>query len=311
MASLVGAIFDEASTLSEAERNKALGAIGSTLVFDNISHLDSGSFKGTDDNDVFHVDGAAQILEKPDGGTDLVVSSVSHHLDNNVEHLILTGSDDIDGKGNNEDNVIAGNSGDNELDGAAGDDMLIGSEGNDDLEGGSGDDTLCGGDDNDTLEGGSGEDKLDGGSGDDVLAGGSNDDHLDGGEGNDDLEGGSGDDNLQGGAGNDQLNGGSGDDTLEGGEGNDTLDGDAGDNTFVFGNNSGADVVKDFNEKRDILEITLNVNGTGITSGQDIVDSHLSTDGSGNTVVDLGGGNNITLLGVSEDDVDAGFFKIV
>src|SRR5262249_53455061 len=67
-------------------------------------------------------------------GTDLVMSTISYVLPDNVENLSLTGSDPLSGTGNALDNVIDGKSGDN---------VLIGGGGNDHLVGGDGDDTAA------------------------------------------------------------------------------------------------------------------------------------------------------------------------
>jgi Ca2+-binding RTX toxin-like protein len=70
------------------------------------------------------------------GGIDTVRTSVSYSLGNGaglqfVENLTLTGSGNVDGRGNGLDNVLTGNAGNNLLDGGAGADTMIGGAGSD------------------------------------------------------------------------------------------------------------------------------------------------------------------------------------
>ncbi len=112
-------------------------------------------------NDTYVVDEAGdRIHERASEGLDLVLSSVSWMISDEVENLTLIGTESIAGIGNALDNVIVGNSGTNRLDGAAGDDVLTGADGMDVLYGGSGEDI---------LDGGTGEDLLYGGVGNDVY----------------------------------------------------------------------------------------------------------------------------------------------
>ena len=82
------------------------------------------------------------VTENVNEGTDLVQSSMTYTLTDNVENLTLMGAAAIDGTGNVLDNSIVGNSGNN---------ILTGLEGNDFLNGGAGGDTLIGGTGNDTY----------------------------------------------------------------------------------------------------------------------------------------------------------------
>ncbi|MDR0212775.1 MAG: type I secretion C-terminal target domain-containing protein, partial [Comamonas sp.] len=94
-----------------------------------------------------------------------------------------------------------------------------------------------------------------GGSGDDILLGGSGDDILRGGAGDDRLDGGSGNDVLIGGSGNDVLIGGSGNDTLIGGEGDDIFVWKQGDEGGKGLNLAAKDVVTDFGNGHDVLDL--------------------------------------------------------
>ena len=150
--------------------------------------------------------------------------------------------------------------------GGSGDDTFNGGVDHDILEGGSGDDTLSGGGDRDHVLGGSGNDFVSGGddrdivrggSGNDVVDGGKHDDFLMGDTGNDHILGGHGWDRLFGGEGNDFLEGGSGDDVLVGGAGDDLMIGGAGKDRFVYLENAGNDVIREFELDKDVIDLRL------------------------------------------------------
>lgn len=151
------------------------------------------------------------------------------------------------------------NRGDDFIRGAELNDQINAGRGSDRVQGKDGDDRIKGGGGNDVLIGGRGEDLIFGNGGADTLRGGAGDDDLRGGGGLDRLSGGGGDDNLNGGAGQDFLIGGGGDDTLAGARGDDTLKGGQGEDTFVFSSNDGADVIRDFQQGLDLIQI----NGAG------------------------------------------------
>jgi Ca2+-binding RTX toxin-like protein len=201
-----------------------------------------------------------------------------------------------------------GTAGNDELEGTRRADILIGGAGNDKLEGKNGDDELSGEDGNDRLEGGKGSDKLYGDRGDDKLDGGEGEDSLWGGSGNDKLDGGEGDDMLSGNLGDDVLKGGEGRDRLPGGAGKDILTGGEGRDTFVFHFGVGGDIITDFSGGRwgagnrlagrgddhragDQIEISDDI--VGFDAFADILD-HASQVG-GDTVIDFGGGDTLTL----------------
>ncbi len=170
--------------------------------------------------------------------------------------------------------TLKGGGGDDTLEGGTGDDVLFGQEGsdslsggldNDELRGGEGADELFGEQGADTLHGGEGDDLLDGGSSKDILRGGIGADSLMGGNardtlygGNDDdmLDGGSEGDTLYGGNGDDTLDGGTGDDMIVGGRGDDELRGNTGADTFVFIRKNGDDVITDFSDDIDFLDLS-------------------------------------------------------
>jgi Ca2+-binding RTX toxin-like protein len=112
---------------------------------------------GGDGNDAYGVDNVRDVVvEKPAGGDDTVLASITYTLGADVEALMLTGRGAINGTGNALANTITGNSAANVLSGDKGDDKLFG---------GLGADTLQGGDGNDLLDGGKGADVLRGGLG--------------------------------------------------------------------------------------------------------------------------------------------------
>ena len=128
-------------------------------------------------DDTFVVDDNGDVVIEAAGeGKDLVQSSITYTLTDNVENLTLTGTADIDGTGNELDNIINGNTGANVLDGKAGNDTLNGNVGNDTLFGGEGIDALNGDAGDDLLSGDAGNDVLNGGIGADRMLGGSGDD---------------------------------------------------------------------------------------------------------------------------------------
>ena len=94
-------------------------------------------------NDTYIIDNLGDsITEGLSQGTDLVKSSVTWTLAENLENLTLTGTSNINGTGNSVNNVIIGNDGNNTLSGGFGNDSLTGGSGSDILVGGNGNDTL-------------------------------------------------------------------------------------------------------------------------------------------------------------------------
>jgi Ca2+-binding RTX toxin-like protein len=205
---------------------------------------------------------------------------------------------------------------------------LTGATGNDTITGGDGNDKLFGLDGNDTLDGGEGDDRLFGGAGDDTLIGGNGTDSASygdaaggvtvnlstvgaqatGGAGSDTL---SGIENLFGSLFGDTLTGdgnanrivaSDGDDTINGGGGVDTLFGGAGVDTFQFSAGNGADVVGDFLSGTDKIDLI----AFGFADFAAV--QAATTDVGGSAVIDLGGGNSVTLTGVLEAQLQAGDF---
>jgi len=134
-----------------------------------------------------------------------------------------------------------------------------------------------------------------------IINGEAGHDQLYGGEGNDILNGGDDSDFLFGEEGNDRLFGDAGNDILTGGLGRDRLTGGEGYDIFVFGENSGTDIINDFEDGRDILEFRDLVD--------DFTDLTISQNGA-NTVISSANGT-ITLTDFDSTLLDAADFTFV
>lgn len=99
--------------------------------------------KGRGGDDFYVVKSASiDVVERFGKGIDTVLSSVAVRLSLNVENLVLTGSEAIQGIGNSLNNVLVGNAANNKLKGKSGRDTLVGGLGKDILAGGFDDDTF-------------------------------------------------------------------------------------------------------------------------------------------------------------------------
>lgn len=90
------------------------------------------TLRGGVGDDVYTVNASTDLIEElTNEGIDTVNSSVTFTLNENVENLLLTGTNNLNGTGNSLNNIITGNAGNNILNGDSGNDTLIGGAGND------------------------------------------------------------------------------------------------------------------------------------------------------------------------------------
>ncbi|MDB5475841.1 MAG: alkaline metalloproteinase [Phenylobacterium sp.] len=194
------------------------------------------------------------------------------------------------------DDALQARAGATSLDGGAGNDTITGWAGGDVLRGGDGNDSIVGGSGFDDINGNKGDDTIsDTQGGDDWLVGGQGNDLISasvggnilyGNLGNDTLHGGSGAEILRGGQGDDSITGGGGADFISGDRGNDTMSGGTGADIFHTFSGAGLDRVLDFNlAEGDRVQIDAGTTWTVSQVGAD-------------TVIDMGGGDQMVLVGV-------------
>lgn len=262
--------------------------------------------RGGADDDILHGD-ARELEEDARGGNDRIFGD--------------GGSDTILGEGAYlQDDAVGGK---DFIKGGAGDDVITGDASVVSGQAVGGADKLYGGGGNDTLRGDAiwladatgGDDLLNGGGGNDTLVGDGHLMYIDAPEGGDDrLYGGNGADYLYGDALTFSQDVIAGDDFLEGGRGADHLWGDArelqvtegylsGADTFYFATRSGLDVIHDFEQGKDLIDVS----GYAIGGFSDLA---IDDDGV-DTFVDLGasaggaaGRNVVTVEGVLDLTAD-------
>lgn len=288
-----------------------IGSAGNDQLFGGAGNdvLDGGAGSNTldggagDDNYAVSSD-SDTIIELADAGHDMVTASVSVTLADNVEDLVLAGTDNLNGTGNTLDNTLQGNEGNNLLDGGAGGDMLLGGLGDDTYyvdnlgdyvleNAGEGYDTVYSSVELPLME-----------NAEKLVATGNSDLSLTGNDLDNLLIGNAGANTLSGGAGIDQLRGGAGDDLYILGSG------DSGD--IVNENASeGLDTVQaafgytlTANVENLVLTGTAAINGTGnggdnSLTGNDAVNT--LNGGGGNDWLDGGLGNDILRGGSGND----------
>ena len=157
--------------------------------------------------------------------------------------------------------------------------------------GGSGDDVIAGNAFINKLRGNNGNDSIDGGGRKDSIWGGVGKDVLSGGAADDRLWGGSGRDRLRGDNGDDLLRGGGARDRIEGGRGDDMMYGNAGNDVFIYRSGHGADVIADFSAGSDAVRFFRLGDTASVLSA--------ASDVNGDVLFDFGGGNSLTVQGVT------------
>ncbi len=191
--------------------------------------------------------------------------------------------------------TVSGGSGADTIDGGSGQNYLRGDDGNDSIVGGGQFDDINGNIGNDTVSGGAGDDYVVGGKDNDLLFGDGGQDIVWGNLGNDTCDGGDGDDQVRGGQGDDSVSGGAGDDFVSGDRGNDTISGGAGADLFHGSQDAGIDRVIDFSlAQGDRVQLDP---GTTFSLAQVGAD----------TVIDMGGGNQMILVGVQLSTLTPGW----
>ena len=271
--------------------------------------LDGGAgadtMQGGAGNDTYVVDDAGdRVIELNGAGTDLVRSSVTHALAPEVENLLLTGADAIDGTGNALANQITGNGGANVLDGGAGADTM---------QGGAGNDTYLVDNANDRVT------EVAGGGTDLVLSSvtytlGSEVENLVlTGIAAINAAGNSLANHITGNGAANSINGGTGADTMQGGAGNDTYFVDNAGDRVIEGAWAGTDLVRSSithtlagQVENLILTGTAAINGTGNTLANQITGNtgaNLLDGGAGADTMQGGAGNDTYVVDNASDRV--------
>jgi Ca2+-binding RTX toxin-like protein len=319
------------------EGNDTIAIGASFYLYANVENLDLYYGAG----DIFGVgNDLANVLSGNDGANLLIAGAGNDTLQGGEGGDQLFGEDGADSLyGDGGIDYLVGGLGHDLLFGGDGADAIYGGDGNDGLDGGMSFDTdiLVGGAGNDVLAGISGQadpdyDLMDGGAGDDVywvdtgadltfeaIGGGTDTVHaivpvanagvyLWANVENLELEGptafGVGnelDNQLTGSASGNWLLGGLGNDRIAGDGGNDVLFGEGGADTFVFGANSGQDVIGDFAIAQDVIEFAV-----AFTSFAQVQGNFVQNGADG--AIDLGGGNLVVLHGVTMANLTAANF---
>jgi Ca2+-binding RTX toxin-like protein len=289
--------------------NKLIGNAGNDRL---VGGGGTDTMQGGTGNDTYVVDVAGDIVtEGANADTDTVETNISYVLGANVENLILSGTEAIDGTGNSVNNILMGNNAANVLTGGAGVDTMRGGAGNDtyvvDVAGDLVVENLDEGDDlvrsgvTYTLSANVERLTLTGSSS--INGTGNTLDNV--------LTGNNANNTLIGNAGNDWLDGGTGSDTMRGGSGNDTYIVNASADVVTENANEGIDTVQSSvtltlgaNVENLLLVGTGAINGTGNTLDNVLTGNSANntlTGGAGNDRLDGGAGNDTLRGGIGGD----------
>jgi Ca2+-binding RTX toxin-like protein len=251
------------------------------------------------------------ITENADEGIEIVNSSVSYILGDNLEYLTLIGSN-INGTGNTLNNILHGSSGNNALDGGAGIDTLIGGLGNDTYLVDTTTDTITENINEGTDTVSSSINYILGANIENLTLTGTSNINGTGNTLNNVLTGNSVNNLLDGGIGNDTLNGGTGIDTLIGAAGDDTYLVDTATDIITENANEGIDTVSSsvtYTLGVNLENLTLtasSINGTGNTLNNVLTGSSGNNALDGNAGIDTligGAGNDTYLVDTNTDTV--------
>ncbi|MCR9126912.1 MAG: DUF4214 domain-containing protein [Rhodobacteraceae bacterium] len=259
----------------------------------------TGGFASLEQGRTGALDGTGPV-EALIGIENLVGSDAADSLEDDA------GANDIQAGGG--DDTILGHGGDDTLNGGAGEDLYRPTEGlfqqinlpasaaierldlvNGDLDGTDGADTF-------DLSGITSYEVFD------IIDMGNGNDAFTGTQADDSVQGDAGDDRLDGQAGNDTITGSSGSDTLIGGTGDDRLSGGTSfstGNTFVFAPGDGNDVITDYQQSRDSIDLS------GFTLDQ-LAQMQVTLDGDGNRFITFHDGGTLTLEGVGRNHTPIG-----
>jgi Ca2+-binding RTX toxin-like protein len=247
--------------------SSAINGTGNEL--DNVLTGNSAAnvLTGLAGNDTYVIGTGDTVVEVAGGGTDTVVSGITHSLAANVDNLTLVGFSAASGTGNALDNILNGllNLGGNTLTGGAGNDTYI-----------------IGGGDTVVEAAGGGTDTVQSLS---TYTLGSNVENLTlTGTGAVNGTGNSLNNTITGNSTNNVLSGANGNDTLRGGFGNDTVNGGSGNDTILFGLGDGQDLVQDNSGTVDTLLYDAGINPLDLVISRQANDLRLAIHGSSDQI---------------------------